>query len=431
MGKGKLGIVAVSSFVVANMIGTGVFTSLGFQLLDISNLWAVLLLWLLGGFLAFCGALVYAELGSVMPRSGGEYNFLSQIYHPSIGFMAGWISITVGFAAPIAAASMAMGSYLASAFSVVNAEVVAIVTLVVITVIHSFTIDLAGKWQTVITFVKLALIVVFIGAGFLLLDAPANNFNEGGFIFEELMSAPYAVALVWVMFAYSGWNSATYILGDIKNPKKTIAPALLISTALVAILYVLLNFIFLYAAPVSQLEGQIEIGNIAAVNIFGESGGRIMSGVISILLISSISSMVYVGARVMQPMGEDAKLLKPLSKVNKAKVPTIALWIQCIIALGFILTASFSQIIIYSGFVLNLCTMLATLGLFIHRFKNPNMERPFKAWGYPVLPGIFLLAMLWILIFLIVKQPVESLYGALTAGLGIVIYFVNKKIYSK
>lgn len=195
MSKGKLGIVAVSSFVVANMIGTGLFTSLGFQLLDISNLWAVLLLWLLGGFLAFCGALVYAELGSVMPRSGGE----------------------------------------------------------------------------------------------------------------------------------------------------------------------------------------------------------------------------------------DTKLLKSLSKVNKAKVPTIALWIQCTIALGFILTASFSQIIIYSGFVLNLCTMLATLGLFIHRFKKPNVERPFKAWGYPVLPGIFLLAMLWILIFLIVKQPVESLYGALTAGLGSAIYFVNKK----
>ncbi|MEG2319308.1 MAG: amino acid permease, partial [Mucinivorans sp.] len=163
------------------------------------------------------------------------------------------------------------------------------------------------------------------------------------------------------------------------------------------------------------------IGNIAAIHIFGINGGRIMSGIISVLLISSISSMVYVGARVMQPMGQDTALLRPLARTNRSGVPTLALWVQCTIALGFILTASFSQIIIYSGFVLNLCTMLAALGLFINRIKHPHLERPFRAWGYPVLPAIFLLAMLWILVFLIVKQPVESLYGAGTALMGIVL----------
>ncbi|MEG2479970.1 MAG: amino acid permease, partial [Mucinivorans sp.] len=329
---------------------------------------------------------------------------------------------------PIAAASMAMGSYLHGTYAIFNPEIVAIITLLTITSIHSFTIDLAGRWQTVVTILKLTLIAIFVVAGLTMTGSSANNFTSSTkeFLWGDIFSAPYAVALVWVMFAYSGWNSATYILGDIKNPRRTIAPALLISTAIVTGLYLLLNFIFLYVAPTSELSGQIEIGNIAAIHIFGINGGRIMSGIISVLLISSISSMVYVGARVMQPMGQDTALLRPLARTNRSGVPTLALWVQCTIALGFILTASFSQIIIYSGFVLNLCTMLAALGLFINRIKHPHLERPFRAWGYPVLPAIFLLAMLWILVFLIVKQPVESLYGAGTALMGIVLYFVNK-----
>lgn len=422
----KLGIIAVASFVIANMIGTGVFTSLGFQLLDIHNLWVVLSLWMLGGILAFFGALVYAELGSIMQRSGGEYNFLSRIFHPSIGFAAGWVSITVGFAAPVAATCMALGKYMQGAYNGVAPEIVAIAALVFITLIHSFSISMGGKWQTVITILKVLLIIIFICAGFMLVDNPQQF--DSSFDWNTLVSSPYAISLVWVMFAYSGWNAATYIIGDIANPRKVLVPALLISTLTVTIMYVLLNAVFLYSTPVDQLVGQVEVGNIAAISIFGESGGRIMSGVIAVLLISSISSMIYVGPRVTQTMGEDVFLLKPLAKTTKRLVPINALWLQFILSLILILTASFEQIINFSGFTLNLCVLLVVIGLFVNRIQHPEIKRPFKTWGYPITPLFFALVIVWILVYMIIEKPIESLYGVIIVATGLIFYSINQKV---
>lgn len=422
----KLGIIAVASFVIANMIGTGVFTSLGFQLFDIHNVWVVLSLWLMGGLLAFFGALVYAELGSVMPRSGGEYNFLSRIFHPSIGFAAGWVSITVGFAAPVAATCMALGKYMEGAYGGLSPEVIAIATLLFITLIHSFSISVGGKWQTAVTILKVLLIITFIISGFVMTPNP-QAFDQS-FDWSSLISPSYAVSLVWVMFAYSGWNAATYIIGDIKNPKKVLAPALLISTMSVMVMYILLNAVFLYSTPVSELVGQVEIGNIAATSIFGVSGGRIMSGVIAILLVSSISSMVYVGPRVTQTMGQDVFLLRSLAKTTTKLVPINALWLQFGLSLCLILTASFEQIINFSGFTLSLCTVFVVLGLFVNRVRDPKIERPFKTWGYPVTPLIFLLVNLWILVYMCIEKPVESLYGLIVIASGFIFYFVNSKI---
>lgn len=422
----KLGVIAVASFVIANMIGTGVFTSLGFQLFDIQNQWVILSLWLLGGLLSFCGALIYAELGCTLPRSGGEYNFLSQIFNPTVGFAAGWISITVGFAAPVAATCMALGKYVQGAYNGISPELIAIATLLFITLIHSFSVNVGGKWQTVITIIKVALIAVFIISGFIL--SPNSQSFDSSFDWSSLVSAPYAISLVWVMFAYSGWNAATYIIGDIKNPKKVIAPALLISAMSVTLMYILINAVFLYSTPTDQLVGQVEIGNIAAVSIFGENGGRVMSGVIAVLLISSISSMVYVGPRVTQTMGQDIFLLKPLAKTTKNLVPINALWLQFVLSLILILTASFDQIINFSGFVLNLCTLLVAIGLFVNRIKYPNIERPFKTWGYPVTPIIFILVVTWILVFMLIEKPVESLYGLATIAVGLVFYMINQRV---
>ena len=422
-GERKLGMFAVCSFVIANMIGTGVFTSLGFQLVALSNQWVILSLWLLGGLLAFFGALIYAELGSIMPRSGGEYNFLSRIFHPSIGFVAGWISITIGFSAPVAATCMALGTYTATVFPNLPPEYTAIATLLCTTLVHSFSVNLGGKWQTVITAIKALLIMLFIIAGFTL--APAPQTLAATMDWSALSSPPYAISLVWVMFAYSGWNAATYIIGDIATPQKILVPALLISTAGVTLLYILLNAVFLYATPEHLLAGQIEIGNIAAVSLFGAQGGRIMSGVIAVLLISSVSSMVYVGPRVTQTMGEDISLLRPLARTTSKLVPLNALWMQCMLSLLLIVTASFDQIINFSGFVLNLCTLVVAIGLLVSRFRHPHLERPFRAWGYPLTPLAFIAVMAWILVYLMIEKPVESLYGAGMIALGFVVYFAS------
>ncbi len=422
-------MLAVASFVVANMIGTGVFTSLGFQLFDLSNQWTILSLWLIGGLLAFFGALVYAELGSVMPRSGGEYNFISKIFNPALGFAAGWVSLTIGFAAPVAATSMALGKYMQGVWSGLSAELIAIATLTAITLIHSFSISAGGKWQTVITIIKVLLVVVFIAAGFIL-TPEAQPFADS-IDWEAMTTSPYAISLVWVMFAYSGWNSATYIIGDIKNPRKILAPALLISTLCVTVMYVLLNGVFLYSTPMADMVGQVEIGNIAAVSIFGTEGGRVMSMVIAILLISSISSMVYVGPRVSQTMGQDTRLLRPLAKTTTKLVPINAMWFQYALSLIFILTASFEQIINLSGFTLNLCTLLVTAGLFVHRIKNPNAVRPFKTWGYPVTPIVFSGVILWILIYMMIEKTTESIYGLAIVAIGLAVYYLDRMLKKK
>ncbi len=422
----KLGLFSVISFVIANMVGTGVFTSLGFQLLGINNSLAILILWAVGGLLAFCGALVYGELGSTMPRSGGEYHYLSKIYHPSVGFLSGWISLTVGFSAPVALACMAMAGYIHSVAPAVNPTIFALCVLTVITLVHSFSINTGSKFQNVFTIFKILLILVFVIAGFLLIDTPQPvNADFTSFKIGDLFDKNFAQSLIFVTYAFSGWNAAAYIAGDIKNPQRNLPKSLFISTIAVTAAYLLLNYVFLYSSPKAELAGQVEVGFIAANSIFGETGGVVMALLISILLVSTISSMVFVGPRVSQVMGEDYKLLKPLAFKTKNQIPINAIWLQYAISAVLIVTSSFSQVMTYAGFTLNIFALLAVFGVIVHRIRFPKAERPFKTWGYPVTPLLYAAIIVWTLFFLMQTNTKESLYGLLTVFIGLVIYFLN------
>lgn len=425
----KLGFVGVTSFAVANMIGTGVFTSLGFQLMDIRSPFAVLALWVVGGLIALCGSLTYGELGAAMPRSGGEYHYLSKIYHPALGFLSGFVSITIGFAAPVALACMAMGNYLAVLIKIPDTAI-ALVALTLITIIHLWSVRAGSRFQNLFTLFKILLIIVFVVLGLTYAPQLQNiSLTPSSTSLREIISPAFAVSLIYVSYSYSGWNASAYIASEVRNPQRTLPRSLFWGVFLVMLLYVMLNYTFLKTAPINELSGQVEIGFISANHIFGNVGAGIMSALIAILLVSSISSMVFVGPRITQVMGEDILLFRPFARKNSRGVPVNAILLQFIISFLFIITGSFEQVLTYSGFILSTFTFLTVAGVFVHRRKYKTVERPYKTWGYPVVPIIFLLLTGWTMCFLIIRKTDEALLGMLTLLIGMIVYYINK-LYS-
>ncbi len=420
----KVGVASAIALVIANMIGTGVFTSLGFQLDGIKHLLPVLLLWVIGAIAALCGAMVYGELGAAMPRSGGEYHYLSKIYHPSVGFLSGWISVFVGFPAPIALAAMAFGAYFTGVFPIASPQMLAVTALVVLTLIQCLGVTIGTSFQNIFSSFNVILILLLVVAGLFFSEksVPVRLTLDAG-VLRDIVSPAFAVSLVYVSYAFSGWNASAYIAGEINRPQKNLPLSLCLGTALVAVLYLLLNYTFMATATVGELAGQIDVGYICAGNIFGPRGRDIVGCIISVLLVSSISSFIFVGPRIMQVIGEDYPLLGRFSLRTRQGVPLAAMLFQSIISLVLVTTSSFETVLVYVGFALNVCTFLTVLGVFVCRMRFPDMPRPYKTWGYPVVPIIFLLIMGWNLVYLLLERPVASVAGILTMLLGLVFYF--------
>ena len=431
MKEHKISFYTAISIVIANMIGTGVFTSLGFQLLSIDSGFAILMLWIVGGILALCGALTYGEIGSAFPESGGEYNYLSKLYHPSVGFVSGWVSVSVGFAAPIAAAAVALGQYVSKIYPDINAVVLALTVIIIITCIHSINLKSGSLFQRIFTIVKIVSIILFVCFG--LFHSPQHVVNYGTLdkAWNDVFSKGFAISLIYVTYAYSGWNAAAYITGELHNPQRNLPRALFTGTLLVMVIYSLLNFVFLYSVPVSELKGVLEVGYLSANKIFGIRFGQYMSLIIAILLISTISAMILAGPRVMKRMGDEISGLKFFSITNKNHVPYVAIIFQSVIAIVLVLTASFQSLITYVGFTLNLFTFLTVLGVFILRIKHKHLVTSYKTFLYPITPIIYLLILVFILSYIIVERPIESIYGLSTVLIGFIIYFFTNKNYNK
>jgi len=423
----KISLFTAICIVVANMIGTGVFTSLGFQVIDINSGFSLLVLWLVGGIFALCGALAYSELGAIMPRSGGEYHYLSKIYHPALGFLSGWLSVTVGFAAPIAAAAMALGQYFSSVLPILAPKAIALIVVIGVSLLHTNDLKIGSSFQQVFTLLKVLLIIVLIVCGFLLATPQDIGFLPSTADTNLIFSAPFAISMVYVTYSYSGWNAAIYLASDIEEPEKNLPRALLVGTGIVMVLYLLLNFIFLYSTPIDQLAGKEQVGYIAANQIFGINGAKIMGILISFGLISSISSMVLTGPRVTQVIGEDIPVFQILAKKNAKGIPVTAILFQLAIVLFVVITATFKSVITYLGFTLTLSSFLTVLGVFIYRIRYPEVLRPYKTWGYPITPIIFLGISLWILIFVFQGKPMESLAGLGTIALGLPVYLITAR----
>ncbi|HEY1039934.1 MAG TPA: amino acid permease [Bacteroidia bacterium] len=426
----KVGFYTAISLVIANMVGTGVFTSLGFQLFDIKSPFTIICLWLIGGIIALCGALTYGEIGVALPRSGGEYNYLSKLYHPLFGFLSGWVSITVGFAAPVALAAMALGNYVTKIFPGINAMYLALGVILVITSIHATNLKLGSGFQRFFTLLKVVVIIFFIAAGFCIEPEHTTSILPQPNSFKELFSPAFAVSLVYVSYAYSGWNAASYMAEDIENPKKNLPRSLIIGTLVVTVLYILLNFIFMYSVPTDKLTGYVEIGYLSAINIFGEKIGNMMGLVIAMLLISSISAMIMAGPRITKRMGEDMGFMRFLAKTNSNNVPYVAVIFQSLITVILIVTAQFESVLTFIGFSLSVFTFLTVMGIFIVRAKKLNKSGEYKTFGYPVVPVIYLLLNVWMMYYVFSDKPRESMYGLLNIGAGAIVWLIfrNKKV---
>jgi len=422
-----IGFLTACSIVIANIIGTGIFTSLGFQLKDIQSGFALLMLWLVGGIAALCGALCYGELAAAMPRSGGEYHFLSKIYHPSVGFMAGFISATVGFAAPVALAGMAFGQYFNGVFGVGSPLVLSFVVVWIVSIFHMGNLRIGSAFQNISTLVKLLLIGALIGGGFFLSSKQPISFLPADGDKAAIFSGGFAVALVYVMYSYSGWNASAYISSEIKRPEKNVPRSLLAGTGLVIVIYVLLNAIFLAATPAEELKGQLDVALIAGKHIFGENGGRFAGAIICLGLIAAISSMTWIGPRVTMSMGEDHWLLRWLGGKNKHGIPTNAIFLQLLFVNLLLLTRSFQDVVRYTQFSLLLCSLLAVLGVIVLRFRRPEIKRPYRVWLYPIPPVVFSVITIWMMFYLLRSHTSESLAGLATALSGLLLYFCAHK----
>ena len=427
----SVGFLTACSIVIANIIGTGIFTSLGFQLANVQSGFVLVMLWVVGGVAALCGALCYGELSAALPRSGGEYHFLSKIYHPALGFMAGFVSATVGFAAPIALAAMAFGTYLHGVLGFGSPVLLSLAVVWLVALFHSKNLQVGSVFQNLSTLIKLLLIGALISAGLFVHPKQPIDFLPVRGDTTLIFGASFAVALVYVMYSYSGWNAAVYISGEIKRPEKNVPRSLLVGTAVVMVVYVLVNAIFLATTPIQELRGQLDVALIAGKHIFGANGGRVAGAVICLGLVSAISSMTWIGPRVTMSMGEDHWLLRLLGRKNRHGIPTNAIVLQLLIVNLLLFTRSFEDVVTYTQFSLLICSLLAVLGVVVLRFTRPKMTRPYRVWLYPLPPVLFSIITMWMMFYLLRWHTAESLAGLGTALLGVLLYFCARKLPSR
>ena len=423
----KLGWKTGTAIVIANMIGAGVFTSLGYQLEDIQNNWTIIIVWGLGGLIALSGAFSYAEVGTSIKESGGEYIFLSKIFNPLIGYLSGWISLTVGFAAPIALSAIAFSKY--SGIDFLDHKLLSIIVILIISFIHSINSKTSVYFQNLSTFLKVGLIIVLILCG-LFIDSSVTHGQHFSLdhLGSEVLSIPFAIALIYVSYSYTGWNAASYIIQEFQNIKRDIPRALILGTAAVTIMYVLLQYIFLKHASHEELQGNVEVGAIALRNMFGVKFGAWVNRGIALFLVSSISAMVWVGPRVGKKMGEKYKIWKFLDSGDK--IPVNAILFQSALSIFMIISGTFEQILIYCGVLLTISSTLVVVGSLIIRYKNTYPDA-YQSPFFPFFQLVFIFISIWMVSFAWFDKPFECSIGLLNLVVGLGSYFLFKKTGGK
>lgn len=420
--KNKITALTGMAIVIANMIGTGAFTSLGFQLKELNNPMTVLTLWVAGGVLALSGAFSYAEVGTAIRQSGGEYTFLSRLYHPVIGYLSGWISLSVGFAAPIALSAIAFTKYFP--FGNLPMPLTPILLVGLITLVHTRNLKASARFQQLSTLFKVGLVVAMILVGLFLADPAGDPIVFDGTYWTELSSAAFAIGLIYVSYAYSGWNAATYITEEFEHPGRSIPVVLISSTLLVTIFYTLLQFVFLRHVPIGELSGELNVGTLAATRMLGAQAGQLFGLAIALLLISGISAMVWVGPRVTASIAQEHALWRYFQSEHH-DIPVRALWLQFGISALLLLTGTFEQIMIYCGVLLTLSTMLTVFGVFLLRKKQERGT--FMSPLFPLFQILYLLLSLWMVVFAFIHNTMETLLGMSNLLLGLATYYWSTK----
>ncbi len=403
----------------------------------------MLILWAVGGVIALCGTLSYGELGAAMPGAGGEYLFLSRLYHPIFGFLTGWVSFMVGFSAPIAASAMGFSEYFMRAVPglagwlsnagimspAATGKMLSVTIILVFTFIHYRGLKTGARIQNVLTLLKILLVVLLVGGGFLSGKGDTSNFTapaigNPGFPGWKTIG----LSLMWIMFAYSGWNASTYIGAELKDPVKTLPRSLLYGTGIVVVLYLAVNALYIYGINPEEMKGVISIGGLAMGNLFGKPAEVLFSLLIAFALFSSLSAFIIIGPRVYYQMAKDGLFFKAVAKIHpKHEVPSNSIILQAVIAVILALSGSFEQVLTYMGFALGLSPVLTIVGVFILRKRNPEA---LKLPGFPVTQVVYILAGVMILVLSFLERPAESSIALGVVAVGIPAYFLFKRTNS-
>jgi basic amino acid/polyamine antiporter, APA family len=442
----QLGVISAIALVVSNMVGTGVFTTTGFLAGDLGSAKLILLIWIVGGLCAMAGAFCYSELGINYPKSGGEYYYLTQALGPTWGFMSGWVSFFAGFSAPIAAAALALSDYLGYfipalkqdhptvtlgsgdwAIHLGGAQFVASALVVIFTIVNCLGVKKSASLQNALTALKLLVIVAFIFMGIFIgrgdwahLSMNANRWTT------TPIPAQFAASLFWIYVAYSGWNAATYIAEELKNPTRTLPLALTLGTALVVVLYLGLNLVFIYGAPLEQMKGVVAVGSLAASNLFGPRVAGAFSLLMALSLMATINAMVTVGPRVYYAMAKNGAFFSAAAKLHPEwHTPVNAILWQGICTVLMTVTP-FPKLVIYIGFTLNFTAVMAVVSLMILRHRHPEWRKlSVVSFAYPLIPVLFLMVGVWITYYGIQLQPVVSAAAAATIAAGALVYRIR------
>jgi APA family basic amino acid/polyamine antiporter len=442
-----LGLISATALVVSNMIGQGIFTTTGFLAGDLGTPSLVLGIWVVGAISALLGALCYSELGINFPSSGGEYVYLTKAFGPTWGFMTGWVSFFAGFSGPIAASALAFSDYLGHFFPALRAEnarviagsgewtlqfggaqLAACALVAGFTVLNVFGVRRVARVQNVLTTIKVLVLLAFIGLGFLSGQGTTEHFSAAAARTSSTpLAGQFAVSLIFVYLAYSGWNAATYVAEELRQPARTLPLALGFGTALVAALYFGLNLVFLYAAPLQELQGKLAVGEFAASKLFGPEVAGIFSGLMAFSLMSTVNAMVTIGPRVYYAMAGNGAFPAIAGRVHpRFHTPVAAIVAQGICTMLMTMTP-FPQLVIYCGFTLNFFAAMSVLSLFVFRRRPGWQKLRIVSFAYPLFPVLFLLVALWMTYQGIMLKPYVSLATVITVVTGALVYHLRMK----
>lgn len=435
----RLGLIDSTMLVIGNIIGAGIFITTGLIAGDIPSAGLIILAWVLGGLISLAGAISCAELGTAMPMAGGDYIYLREAYGPLWGFLTGWASFLVTFSGSIAALAVAFTDYISFFFPFFSLHhIILSLNLFSLSTGHLFAISLVislsainylgikwGSWvQNFLTSLKLGAIIALVFLGFILGKGSVHNFHpffsiEGS---NSIISS-LALVLIPILFTYSGWNAIVYVAGEVKDPRRNIPLSLILGTLVSLWVYVALNCVYIYALPIGDMKDVLRIGELASTSLFGLRGSGYISAAIAISILGSMNVAILAGPRIYYAMAKDNLFFKGAAQVHpEFKTPATSLKIQALWSSLLIISGSFEQLLTYVTFVIVLFSSLTVGAVFVLRIKKPHMVRPYKAWGYPFVPGLFILASLWIMINTLMRSPYEAVLGLLIVGLGIPAY---------
>ncbi len=443
----QLGLVSATALVVSNMIGATIFGATGFMASALGSAKLILAAWFVGALFALAGAVSYSELGVNFPSSGGEYVYLTRAYGPAWGFMTGWISFFAGFSAPIAASALIFSNYVAHFFPVFDqsnvmyrvgtgtlslqlggAQLLASALIAGFTIFNCFGVGRVARIQNALTGVKILVILALVGLGFLVGTGSWENFSTPApRDSTDSLPVEFVIQLLWVMVGYSGWNAATYVAEELKDPERTLPAALAIGTGLVTVLYLGLNMVFIYSTPMKDLKGVVAVGDVAAHHLFGQQGASVFSALMVISIMPTVNAMITIGPRVYYAMAKNGAFLKAAGEVHpRWHTPVVAILSQGACCIFMTLTP-LRDLFMYIGMSLTVFTVLAVASLFVFRRRANWQKLRAVNFMYPLIPVAYILVGTLMVGYGIVYKPTVSLASLGTIAAGAVVYHLTRE----